>query len=172
MPKRWHEVAPMCGMILDSNPMANPKPKTAHLKRDAGPGRPKGSKNKLTAARVEEELRRIAMVDIGGIFEKADRAQLAKGRIVFRLKDIHTMPPEMRVCIASVKMRRENLTAGDGTQDETVEVKLWDKVKALELCARYLKMLTDKQELSLTLDERTARLLAAEARASVKREDA
>lgn len=131
------------------------------LKRDAGPGRPKGSKNRLTAARVEEELRRIALQDIGGLFAKADPDHLKKGRLVFRLKDIAAMPVEMRACIASVKVRTENLNAGDGTQDSTVEVKLWDKVKALELCARYLKMLTDKQEIQVSVDELTARLLRA-----------
>lgn len=149
--------------------MARPGGVPAHqrppLPNGPGHGRPKGAKSKLTAAKVEEELRRLAMVDIGGIFEKADKAQLAKGRMVFRLKDINAMPPELRVCIASVKVRTENLTAGDGAQDTTVEIKLWDKVKALELCARYLKMLTDKQEVQLTVDERTTRLLAARARA-------
>ena len=105
------------------------------LKRTAGPGRPKGSKNKLTIARVEQELRRIALMDPLQLFEKTH----GKNR-TFTLRKIADMDADTRACIASVKVRTENLTAGDKAQDQTVEIKLWDKVKALEMCARHFSV--------------------------------
>lgn len=133
-------------------PRGNPQ----NLKRDAGPGRPKGSKNKLSRERVELELSRIALSDPIALFDG-----VAKGRRTFRLRELTDMSEDMRRCIASIKVRTENLTAGDGQQDSTVEVKLWDKTKALELCARSLGMLKDKLEITEGLDERKARLRAA-----------
>ncbi len=116
--------------------MANPNPPTAHLKRDAGPGRAKGSKNKLTRARVEQELRVVAMTN-------AARLMFGTGKKKFTLREIAEMPEELQRCIASVKVKTENLTAGDDAQDTTVEIRLWPKVQALELCARSLGMLKD-----------------------------
>ena len=113
-------------------------PATLKPKGEPGPGRPKGSKNKLTRERVEQELRFIALSDPIALFDRS-----AKGQRTFTLKDIHDMSEEMRRCIASVKVKTENLTAGDDSQDTTVEVRLWDKTKALELCARSLGMLKD-----------------------------
>lgn len=142
--------------------MANPKPDQSKLKRDAGPGRPKGSKNKLTRERVEQELRVLALTNTAALsFErlKVD----GKLRRVFSLKEVHAMPEEVQRCIASIKVRTENLTAGDGEQDTTVEIRWWDKVKALELCARSLGMLKDVVQIE-GLDQRKARLRTALAR--------
>lgn len=131
---------------------------TALLKRDAGPGRPKGSKNKLTRERVEQELRYIALQDPLLLFDRT-----AKGKRRFTLREIDAMPEEMRRCIASVKVRTENLTPGDDAQDQTVEIRLWDKTKALELCARSLGMLKDTIVVE-GLDARKERLRKALAR--------
>ena len=132
---------------------------TPMLKRDAGPGRPKGSKNKLTRERVEQELRYLALQDPIALFDR-----VAKGKRTFKLRELVDMPEEMRRCVASVKVRTENLTAGDGEQDTTVEVRLWDKTKALELCARSLGMLKDKLEVT-TNEDNLALLDEAKARA-------
>lgn len=134
--------------------MANPKPVTAHLKRDAGPGRPKGSKNKLTRERVEQELRVLALTNTA-------RELFGNGKRKFTLREISQMPEEIQRCIAGIKVRTENLTPGDDAQDQTVEVKLWDKVKALELCARSLGMLKDTLVVE-GLDARKARLRTAQ----------
>lgn len=127
-----------------------------------GKGRPKGSKNKLTRERVEQELRVLALTNTAALsFErlKVD----GKLRRVFSLKEVHAMPEEVQRCIASIKVRTENLTAGDGEQDTTVEIRWWDKVKALELCARSLGMLKDVVQIE-GLDQRKARLRTALAR--------
>lgn len=115
-------------------------------------GRPKGARNKLTAARVEEELRRIALMDPIDLFVKF------KGRRTFTLREIHAMDPETRACIASVKVRTENLTSGDNAQDETVEIKLWNKLDALALCAKHFGWVTDKSEVTVHVEELLERL--------------
>ncbi len=122
-------------------------------------GRRKGSKNYLSRERVELELRHIAFSDPIALFDR-----VAKGQRTFKLREIHAMSEEMRRCIASVKVKTENLTAGDGAQDTTVEIKLWDKTKALELCARSLGMLKDRVEISAP-EELLSRLDRAKVRA-------
>ena len=117
------------------------RPQNRHLRppkkgeRGAGgsnAGRRKGSKNKLTVERVENEIRRIALMNVADLFTKAHGA-----RRVFTLREIADMPADIRACIASVKVRTENLTTGDRKQDETVEIRLWNKISALELCAKH-----------------------------------
>ena len=116
----------------------NPKghPATLKPRGEPGSGRPKGSKNKLTRERVEQELRVVAMTN-------AARLMFGNGKRKFTLREIAEMPEELQRCIASVKVKTENLTAGDDAQDTTVEIRLWPKVQALELCARSLGMLKD-----------------------------
>jgi hypothetical protein len=101
-----------------------------------GHGRTKGSKNKLTRERVEQELRVVALTN-------SARLMFGNGKRKFTMREIAEMPEELQRCIASVKVKTENLTAGDDAQDTTVEIRLWPKVQALELCARSLGMLKD-----------------------------
>ena len=108
-----------------------------------GKGRPKGSKNKLTRERVELELRHIAFSNIIDAFENVHG-----NRKKFTLRELKAMPEEFQRCISSLKVKTENLTAGDDKTDIVVEIKLWSKDKALELCARSLGMLKDKLEIS------------------------
>ena len=118
-----------------------------------GVGRTKGSKNKLTRERVEQELRVVALTN-------AARLMFGNGKRKFTLREIAEMPEELQRCIASVKVKTENLTAGDDAQDTTVEIRLWPKVQALELCARSLGMLKDTVVIE-GLDDRKARLRKA-----------
>lgn len=126
------------------------------LPNGPGHGRTKGSKNKLTRERVEQELARIALYDPLALF--------GGGKLRFTLREITEMSEDMRRCIASVKVKTENLTAGDKEQDTTVEIRLLPKVQALELCARSLGMLKDKIEISAP-EELIARLDRAKLRA-------
>ncbi len=125
-----------------------------------GHGRPKGSKNKLTRERVEQELRVLALTNTAALSFAKLRDESGKIRRVFSLREVHDMPEEVQRCIASIKVRTENLTAGDDAQDTTVEIRWWDKVKALELCARSLGMLKDTVVIE-GLDDRKARLRKA-----------
>lgn len=135
--------------------MPNPHPPTKHLQRGGSPGRPKGSKNKLTRERVERELRHIAFSNIIDAFENVHG-----NRKKFTLRELKAMPDHFQRCISSVKVKTENLTVGDDSQDIVVEIKLWSKDKALELCARSLGMLRDHVIIE-GLDDRKARLRAA-----------
>jgi hypothetical protein len=56
------------------------------------------------------------------------------------------LPRDVRAAIASVKVTKKNLTVGDGQMDDVVEVKLWDKTRALESLAKYYGLLRDKIE--------------------------
>jgi hypothetical protein len=125
----------------------NPHPNTVGLKRTAGPGRPPGSKNKLSVARVEEELRRIATFDPITLFERVRDPTTGKIRRCFTLREIHAMDPETRACIASVKVRTENLTSGDDAQDQTVEVKLWNKLETHRLLTLLTRRLAPVKDL-------------------------
>lgn len=131
----------------------------------AGPGRPKGSKNKLTRERVEQELRYLAFSNIIDAFQG-----IHGNRRSFTLREIKAMPEHFQRAIASVKVKTENLTAGDGEQDTTVEIKLWSKDKALEMCGRALGMFKDKIEIT-TNDELLSRLDRAKIRARGKRDE-
>ena len=129
----------------------SPKPGPP-LPNGPGHGRTKGSKNKLTRERVEQELRVVALMNA--------RALFGTGKKRYTLRDISEMSEDMQRCIASVKVRTENLSAGDDKQDQTVEIRLWPKVQALELCARSLGMLKDVIQVE-GLDDRKERLRKA-----------
>lgn len=64
------------------------------------------------------------------------------------LKPIHDMPEGIRRAIASIEV--EELWEGRGDERRQVgvlkKIKLWDKVKGVELMARKNKMLVDRQE--------------------------
>lgn len=142
-------------------------PRTDHLnsaKGIAGPGRPKGSKNHLSRERVELELRRLATLDPVKVYERYKDPATGRLRRFFTLKEVHDMDADTRACIASIKVRTENLQGGDGEQDETIEIRFWDKVRALELCSRALGMLRDKVEITAP-EEMLSRLDRAKRRA-------
>ena len=131
---------------MKGNPNGNPN--RPPLPNGPGHGRTKGAKNKLTRARVEQELRVLALTNTAALsFERLKKAN-GKLRTTFTLREVHAMPEEVQRCIASIKVRTENLSAGDDKQDTTVEIRWWDKVKALELCGRALGMWKDKIEVS------------------------
>jgi phage terminase small subunit len=130
----------------------------------AGPGRPRGSKNKLTRERLELEIHRLATSNIIDAFEGVHG-----NRKKFTLRELKAMPEDFQRCIASIKVRTENLTVGDDSQDITVEIKLWSKEKALELAGRTLGMFRDKIEISAP-EELLSRLDRAKVRARAEKE--
>lgn len=134
----------------------NPNPKRGPLPNGPGHGRTKGAKNKITVERIEKEIGRIALLDPLGLFERYKDPVTGKMRKTFTLRELASMNADTRACISSVKVRTENLTAGDGTQDTTVEIKLWDKVKALEMCAKHFKWIEDKMKLEVNAEELSA----------------
>lgn len=144
--------------------MANRNPQNQDKLRRGGPGRPLGSKNKLTRERLELEIKRLALSNILNAFDGVHG-----NRRKFTLRELKSMPEDFQRCISSVKVRTENLTAGDDSQDVTVEIKLWDKTRAIELGARTLGMLKDHVVIE-DLDARKARLRIALARSEDEKE--
>jgi hypothetical protein len=61
-------------------------------------------------------------------------------------------------------VRTENVRAGDGAQDQTVEIRLWDKLRALELGGRCHGWLKDRLEVT-TSEDLLAKLDMAKLRA-------
>ena len=86
--------------------------------------------------RIIREAARVALSDIGQIFD-------AKGHLL----PVHRLPPQVRAVIASVEVTKRNLEAGDGEQEDIVRVKLWDKLKGLDLLFRHLGLLKDRMEI-------------------------
>lgn len=87
-------------------------------------------KTDLTAARTLEELRRLSFSDLRGAFD-------ASGHLL----PLDKMSADMRSAIASVKVTKKNLTAGDGVMEDVVELKLWDKTRALDTLAKHFRLL-------------------------------
>ena len=90
----------------------------------------------LSATRVLEEYRRIGFSDIGALFDDHGR-----------LKSLRELPRDVRAAIASMKVTKKNLTAGDGVMEDVVEVKLWDKTRALESLAKHFGLLVERVEI-------------------------
>lgn len=87
----------------------------------------------ITAPRVLEELARIGFADITAL------VQIVDGQV--RVLDTDTLTADQRAAIAEISMTERG-----------VRVKLHDKAKALEDLGRYLKLFTDKTELSGKID--------------------
>jgi phage terminase small subunit len=94
----------------------------------------------ITADEVIAELKRIAMVDVKDIFNESGS-----------LKEITEIPEDARRAIAGIDV--EQLFEGRGSDRENIgqtkKIRLSDKVRALELLAKHLKLLTEKHELSI-----------------------
>ena len=89
----------------------------------------------VRADKVVLELGRIGLADPLGIFDAKTGG----------LKDMAEIPEDLRRCIASIEV--EELFEGNGKDREMIgyvkKVKFWDKPKALEILARYFKILVD-----------------------------
>ena len=88
-----------------------------------------------------EEVRRIALFDIATLFDHEGH-----------LLPVSEWPPEAHSAVASVKVVQRHSRAGDGLMETAYEVKLWDKIRALELLATHLGLLKKKVEHSGEVD--------------------
>lgn len=95
----------------------------------------------ITKERTLREIGRLAYSDPGALFDEFGN-----------LRPIHTLDEATRATIASVEVIKKNMVAGDGEMDEVHKVKQWDKTKALEMAAKYLKLLDgDKSDTNVTI---------------------
>lgn len=97
----------------------------------------------LSATRVLEEIRRLALSDVRQLFdERGD------------LRPLHTLTAEQAACIAGVEVIIKNAKAGDGVTDTIHKIKVWDKPKSLEMLAKHFALLTERVEHSGGLEVR------------------
>lgn len=89
--------------------------------------------------RVLDELRVMMDADLADAYDESGA-----------LKSVHDMPLSIRRAIAAIEV--DEIWEGRGDERKLVgytrKVKLWDKVKGVELMARKHKMLTDKHEVA------------------------
>ena len=88
----------------------------------------------IDADRTVEELAKIAFSDIRQVFDGN------------RLRSPDEWSPATAAAIQSVKVRTVN--AGEGAVEYVTEIRLWDKVTALDKLARHLGLYNDKLKVS------------------------
>ena len=99
----------------------------------------------LTAARVLEEMRRLAFFDIADFFD-----------VDGNLKPVTDIPVEARAAIAGLEIARANLDPKDGKKSEEWlhKIKLAPKQASLEMLAKHFGLLIERVEHSGGLDIR------------------
>lgn len=112
----------------------------------------------LSAARVLEELRRLAFADLRRLFDEHGN-----------LKPLTQLSAEDAAAIASIEVVKKNLTAGDGKVDTVVKIRAWDKTRGLEMLAKHFALLTDVVRVDES-DALIAKLHAGRKRAAAARQ--
>ena len=99
---------------------------------------------RVTADMVVQELALHAFGLIGDFYDKSTGKML----------EVHEMPPEAQARLSSIKLTRERThTTGDGVgetivNEATIELKVWDKIRSLELLGKHLGMFTERVAVS------------------------
>lgn len=95
----------------------------------------------LSAARVLEEMRRIAFVDMRSFFDEGGN-----------LKPIHELTEEQGSALAALEVIIKNAQAGDGHTDMIHKFKVWDKSKTLELLGKHFNLFKDDAHMTGTFE--------------------
>jgi len=93
--------------------------------------------DELSAMRVLEELRRIALFDIRLLFD-------GQGK----LKPIELWTPEQGSMVSQCEVVQGNVDKGDGQRDRVVKLRFWDKSKAIEMLAKHYALCVERTEVS------------------------
>ena len=80
----------------------------------------------LDPDQLMREIARIAYADMGELYDDAGN-----------LLPVKDWPADVRRAVAHLEVVKQNLTAGDGKVDIVMKPRPWDKVKALEMLAKY-----------------------------------
>ena len=96
-------------------------------------------RTEITADKVLTETYLLASSDIAEAFDETGA-----------LKPIREIPARIRKAISSIEVEKLFEYVGDEKEHVgyTQKIKLWDKVKTLELLGKHLKLFSDKIELS------------------------
>lgn len=120
----------------------------------------------VTVDRVKLELARIAFGTLDQVGDwgtsmhcpthgngaRCDCINATPGRAFFQLKDRNVLEPDQLAMLSSVKVKRkwEPNAEGDFVEVEELEVKIYDKLKALELLGKHLGMF--EQKITMKID--------------------
>ncbi len=106
----------------------------------AGPGRPKGSKNRITREWVEKHARwRVEFDPVAALIERHGKGKDA----VWTMRDLANLSEHERMCLESYDVVKGNVDGSDDALETVIKPRWYPKDKALELCARSLGMLKD-----------------------------
>ena len=97
----------------------------------------------LSATRILEEMRRLALADVRGLFDEHGN-----------LRPLHLLTDEQAASVAGVEVIIKNAKAGDGQTDTVHKIKVWDKPKALEMLGKHLGLFQERVEHSGGIDVR------------------
>lgn len=134
------------------------KPEIAEIIRAATAKQMQGAE--LSAARVLEELRRLAFADMRAFFDEAGN-----------LKPIGQLTAEQGSQLASMEVIIKNAEAGDGVTDRVHKFKTYDKSRALEMLAKHYALLVERVQVE-DAEGQIAKLLAGRKRAAEARKGA
>lgn len=115
-------------------------------------GRPKGTKDPETLVREAARAKRLAEINLSAQAVVDELAVLAFANLqdVFdesgNLKPIHQMTREQAAAIASLEVIKKNAEAGDGKTDVVHKIRVWDRVKSLEILADYFGLFKQQLE--------------------------
>lgn len=96
-------------------------------------------RTRITADRVLAEIGKIALADIGQMFDETGE-----------VRSIKDMPPDLRAAVASFEV--ETSERGEGAILNTAKVRMSDKMAALTLLCRHMSLLNDKLEVTAKVD--------------------
>lgn len=87
----------------------------------------------MTAARVMEEIRRLAFCDVRSFFDDSGN-----------LKPMSELSDDQGAQLASFEIIKKNAEAGDGVIDTVHKIRVWDKTRVLELAMKHFGLLAEK----------------------------
>jgi phage terminase small subunit len=87
----------------------------------------------ISATRILEEMKRIALVDVRSFFDEHGNA-----------KAIKDLGPDQGAALGGFEVLIKNAKAGDGVTDTIHKFKLWDKPKVLEMFCKHFGLLEER----------------------------
>ena len=121
-------------------------------------GRPKGSKTTKTRVREAASIARLLEVGVKAqnVIDELTKVGFSNVAQFFdehgNLKSITQLERDHSAAIASFEVLKKNAEAGDGKIDVIHKARLWDKIKALELIGKHLRLFDDRLQVSGSVD--------------------
>jgi len=129
---------------------ATSKSSGVRCKRGPIPGGTVCSKHGGSAPQVKRAAaRRLAdLIDPDRALREGARVAYSNVRALFddngNLKPMKDWPEDAAAAVAGIEVVKRNVDSGDGKIDDVIKVKLWDKVRALEMLFKHLGLLVER----------------------------